>query len=161
MFIGAVILFIIALVISFSIGVEQGKRIASDKTITVKTKPKTDKKTKKKPSDKRKKKTPTSSSKSNTSKRPTQKTATSTLKQAKGKGKYAVQLVVYKDSKYADKEMKYLSSQKYPFFKEKKNGKIIICAGPFETIQEAKQAASKLRPRYKDCFVKLLKRKKK
>ncbi len=75
----------------------------------------------------------------------------------KGNRNYAVQLIVYKSQRYADKEIEWLKANKYPFIKEQKNGKIIISAGPYGK-DEAKFQMQKLRQRYKDCFVKLLKK---
>ncbi len=73
-------------------------------------------------------------------------------------GKYAVQLIVYKSEKYAEKEIAWLKQNKYPFIKKEKNGKIIIYAGPYADKNTAKGQMQKLRARYKDCFVKLLKK---
>ncbi len=158
MFVGAVILFIVGLVLAFSIGVEQGKRISTsdgivkaDKSVVARTEKATQTKERKKRHISSRKAKPKSQKAENTN-------SARTREEGISPGRYAVQLVVYKDNRYAEKELQYLSKQKYPFFKEEKNGKIIICAGPFRTIEEAKKAASRLRSRYKDCFVKLLKK---
>ncbi len=158
MFVGAVILFIIGLVLAFSIGVEQGKRISASDRI-VKTESSAATRTEKATQVKKKKKRYTTSQKAKPKAQKAKDTGSARTREVGiPSGRYAVQLVVYKDKKYAEKELEYLGNQKYPFFKEEKNGKIIICAGPFKTIEEAKKVASRLRSRYKDCFVKLLKK---
>ncbi len=158
MFVGAVIIFIIAVVLAFSIGVEQGKRIARSQVV-VRTAKKEVKEKKSVKESKEVKKPPKAST---TSKREVETKKVTTVqaktRPKKASGKYAVQLVVYKDKRYAQREMEYLKKQKYPFFKEVKNGKIILSAGPFATMEEAKKAEKDLKRRYKDCFIKLIKR---
>ncbi len=155
MFIGAVIIFIIAIVLAFSIGVEQGKRIVHSQLIVKRTVKKEESKERLQLSKEEKSQKSLAKTASNTKQR---------VKPAQGRkskkktGQYAVQLVVYKDKRYAQREMEYLKKQKYPFFKEIKNGKIIISAGPFATMNEAKKAERVLKKRYNDCFIKLIKR---
>ncbi len=157
MFIGAVIIFIIAIVLSFSIGVEQGKHIARSQVVLRRDK---------KGEETAGKKERFGSSKgekfrkvsAKTTSRVKRKIETKQEKIRKKGGRYAVQLVVYKDSRYAQREMDYLKKQKYPFFKEVKGGKITISAGPFSTMDEAKKAEKILKRRYRDCFIKLIKR---
>ncbi len=164
MFIGAVIVFIIAIVLAFSIGVEQGKRIAyfnPDKKASKELKEssvKQVKKVKKRQPHIKKYDTKITKKQKISSKTKPDLSKTTSQSNPSRKKQYAVQLIVYKDLKYAKKELEYLSTQKYPFFKEKKNGKIIIYAGPFSDKQEAQEAMKILRKRYKDCFVRLLKK---
>ncbi len=156
-FIGGVILFIISLILAFSLGVEQGKRIARGSKVVVKkvasAEAKQEIKAPVKKTVSQPKPAPTPKPKPAVS----QPKATTTTS-SKSKKMYAVQLVVYKDKKYAERELKYLKRQKYPFYKEVKNGKIIISAGPFPTLDEAKKAERALKKRYKDCFVKIVRK---
>ncbi len=157
-FIGGVILFIISLILAFSLGVEQGKRIARGSKVVVKkeiasVEAKQEVKAPAKKTASRPKPAPAPKPKPEMS-QPKPTTTTS----SKVKKMYAVQLVVYRDKKYAERELKYLKRQKYPFYKEVKNGKIIISAGPFATLEEAKKAERALKKRYKDCFVKIVRK---
>lgn len=157
MFIGAVIIFIIAVVLSFSIGIEQGKRIACSQVVVRKSKGR---------GESIENGNKFQLSRKEKSRKVSVKRSAKVIQgveaiQNKGKrkgGKYAVQLVVYKDKRYAQREVEYLKKQKYPFFKKVKDGKIIISAGPFANMDEARKAEKDLRRRYKDCFIRLITR---
>ena len=161
-FIGALILFFLLLIFSFSWGVERGKSIVyreiksglhKDLLLSKKTKSQgnlTDNPVHLKKSAQEK-----IAQKAESSAQPKQGKSPSPVV---APGNYAVQLIVYKSQRYAEKEIQWLVSNKYPFIKEQKNGKITISAGPYPTKDEAKKQMSKLRSRYKDCFVKLLKK---
>ncbi len=159
MFIGAVIIFIIGIVLSFSVGVEQGKRIGRSQVVVKEKRSYAGK-----GQNVRKKSGKTLQGSLVKKKQPVNKKVSSPKTELQKKiverksGKYAVQLVVYKNSRYAVREMAYLKKQKYPFFKEEKSGKIILFAGPFSTLEEAKKAEKELKSRYKDCFIKLMKK---
>jgi len=156
-FIGAVILFALLLIFSFSWGIERGKAIVyreikegmhndmiladrSENTVSPVTV---------KPEAKHIEEKPVL---------PQNKKQAKSVASKVQAGRYAVQLIVYKSERYAEKEIEWLKQNKYSFIKKEKNGKIIVSAGPYADKNTAKGQMQKLRARYKDCFVKLLKK---
>ncbi len=161
MFIGWMILFIIGLILSFCLGVAQGRRleklaggyvVENRNDATGRKRYVENEKFYPKSQVTEQKKDVTKKLNGGISQKTGSETSSYRIK------KYAVQLVVYRDERYTKKEIDYLKERKIPFFIQNKNGKIIISAGPFGSRKEAENVSKRLKKRYRDCFVKLVRR---
>jgi hypothetical protein len=71
---------------------------------------------------------------------------------------YQVQLVTYKSERYASEEIDKLKKEGFNPFIEKKGKYRIICVGDFKSNDEAKEILRKLKKKYKDAFIKKIKK---
>jgi len=69
---------------------------------------------------------------------------------------YSIQVATYIKEEIATKEIAKLQEQGYPVSSDKKGKYIIIFVGEFNSTKEAQQTLSSLKKRYKDCFVRRL-----
>ena len=78
--------------------------------------------------------------------------------EAKGvvKSAYTVQVASYKQEKYAQKEAMNLKKTGHEIFVLPKGSHSIVCVGKFSSQTEANNALSRLRSKYKDCLVRRL-----
>lgn len=69
---------------------------------------------------------------------------------------YTVQLASYKTKKFADLEAKTLKEKGLMPFVLCKGNYVILCVGKFSDKEEARNSMSKLKNRYKDCYLRRL-----
>jgi len=72
------------------------------------------------------------------------------------KNAYTVQVASYKQEKYAQKEAMNLKKTGHEIFVLPKGSHSIVCVGKFSSQTEANNAVSRLRSKYKDCLVRRL-----
>ncbi len=70
--------------------------------------------------------------------------------------RYAVQIVTYSTSQLAQRELSRLQQDGERAFLLKRDGHTIVYVGPFDSKTVARDKASSLKERYKDCFLKSL-----
>jgi hypothetical protein len=137
-----IISFIITGIISFSLGVEKGKRLSTLKNSRL------DMALTTQPSDRPmpKNKNPNSViTKENTVKEP----------QPSQKQDYIIQLASYKTKAYAQKEMEFLKKRGFSPSVLSKGNYAVLCVG-FSTRETAQSLLSELKKRYKDCYLRRL-----
>lgn len=67
---------------------------------------------------------------------------------------YTIQVVTYMKPDFAKKEMAFLEQKGYKSSLKRSSGFYVICVGSYDSKEEAISSLKKLRKRYKDCFVK-------
>ena len=132
--ISIVIVFFIVSLISFSLGVERGKRLV------VIVEPKTDK---------------VSTQQAQTPSREIPKPVVP-AEEKKDISKFTVQVATFKTKKYAKKEAERLKKQGLKALIVPKGKHVCVCVGSFSEKQEAKVALSQLKSTYHDCFIRNL-----
>jgi len=71
-------------------------------------------------------------------------------------GNYTIQLASYGKNAYAQAEADRLIKEGYQAFVVQKGKYVILCAGRFATSAAAQEMRTKLRKKYKDCFIRKL-----
>jgi len=69
---------------------------------------------------------------------------------------YTVQVASFKTRKYAEKEALNLKKKGYEIFIVQKGSYLVVCAGKFFEHDEAEGFSTKLKNKYKDCLVRRL-----
>ncbi|MDP8265053.1 MAG: SPOR domain-containing protein [Candidatus Aceula lacicola] len=69
---------------------------------------------------------------------------------------YTVQVASFKTHKYAEKEALSLKKKGYEIFIVQKGSHLVVCAGKFLEHDEAEGFSTKLKNKYKDCLVRRL-----
>ena len=72
------------------------------------------------------------------------------------RSRYAVQVVSFSRPQLAKMEMNRLQSRGERAFLVARQGRMVVCVGPFPSKGNASEKVSLLRPRYQDCFVRML-----
>ena len=75
---------------------------------------------------------------------------------AGARGRYAVQVVSFKQPRRAQQEMQQLQGRGERAFLVMRNGVTVVYVGPFPTKAHARDKSVSLKPRYEDCFVRTL-----
>jgi len=133
---------ILAIIFSFSLGVEKGKRMNSNKVAKRSIDARADQGVK----------IPTAES----VKQPIKKTDKSLKKRKTLIGKYAVLVATYKKNSYAEKEAQRLKKEGYETTVVPRGKFIELCVGSFNNRSQAEIARRKLRERYHDCLIRRL-----
>lgn len=138
--ISIIIVFFISSLISFSLGVEKGKRFATNKTQPrkIKAQPK-----KSIPTDK----SPAANFEEKEENR---------LEKKNDAYEYTVQVATFKTEAYAKKEAERLEKQGVKALIVPRGDFVFVCVGKFTQKQEADPTLNQLRKRYQDCFVRRL-----
>jgi cell division septation protein DedD len=71
-------------------------------------------------------------------------------------GNYTIQLASYGKNSYAQAEADRLIKEGYQAFVVQKGKYVILCAGRFATSAVAQETRTRLRKKYKDCFIRKL-----
>jgi cell division septation protein DedD len=70
---------------------------------------------------------------------------------------YAIQVVAYTKTKFAQRELNTLLGRGEPaFLMERNDGRMVLCIGPFPSRERASVTLSRVKPRYQDCFIRTL-----
>ncbi len=75
---------------------------------------------------------------------------------AQGSGRYTIQVASFKTSSLAQKEAKELEKRGFSTIVSSKGKYVILCVGNFGDREEAKTTLSKLKKKYEDCFIRRL-----
>ena len=75
---------------------------------------------------------------------------------AAGKSRYAIQLVAFSKPRLAKKELDRLQATGERAFLVMRQGRTVVCAGPFPSKTHAAEKLTNLKPKYQDCFIKTL-----
>lgn len=78
-------------------------------------------------------------------------------KEEKKESEYIIQLVTYLKEKIAIEEVEKLKKEGYPVYVSKKGEYTVILLGGFKNQEEAQKNMQILRKKYKDCFIRRLK----
>jgi len=148
------IILIMAVIFSFSVGVEKGKKIVTTQPNTFKQDNAELTGHKDKPSNRIKPFLKESSQVS--TEQAAVKKAPQATKEILVKNAYTIQVASYKQEKYAQKEAGTLKKTGHQTFVLPKGSHSIVCVGKFSSQAEAKNALSRLRNKYKDCLVRRL-----
>ena len=70
--------------------------------------------------------------------------------------RYAIQVVTYSQPQLAQQELQRLQARGERAFLLKRDGRTIVCVGPFPSPDHASHKLTALRTRYQDCFIKTL-----
>lgn len=150
------IVFVMAVVLFFSFGVERGKQIVKGAlaeppaTITVLSTPE-------KPSGKVAERSlaPAESTNAQKNTAPAAANATPSLEK-KEKATFTIQVASFKEKGKAQMEAKRLKSKGYEIFVLPKGKHSIVCIGKFAIKDEAAEFSNKLKSKYNDCLVRRL-----
>ncbi len=148
----------LAIIVSFSIGVEKGKRVASAQPVAVARKIAVQPVVADQPVEKRKAIQPQAPAAVAVDVQETV-SASKQMPQAlveASENFYTVQLASFVSKKYAEKEAAALEKKGYETFVVSKGKHVIVCVGRFVDSQAAKTFLGKLKDKYKDCLVRRL-----
>jgi cell division septation protein DedD len=84
------------------------------------------------------------------------KPSSSPTKKAPAKSRYAVQVVTYAKTQFAQAELKRLQQKGEAAFLVMRQGHTVLYVGPFPSHEDARAKVTTLKTRYRDCFVKTL-----
>ncbi|HOD12407.1 MAG TPA: SPOR domain-containing protein [Candidatus Omnitrophota bacterium] len=149
----------LAIIVSFSVGVEKGKRVASAQPVAVARKIAVQPVVADQPVEKRKAIQPQIPAASVADVRETASAPEDKMPQALVEAPqnfYTIQLASFVSKKYAEKEAAALEKKGYETFVVSKGKHIIVCVGRFVDSQAAKTFLGKLKDKYKDCLVRRL-----
>ena len=163
----AAIVLLFFLVLAFSLGVERGKKIASNRIPPESTEAQNDEKMSSDQAAAPAEKTAALEventnmiiAQAESETEPAEKDASESgqnVSAAAQSAKYTVQVIAYTNQSRAERELEKLKKSGYEAFIISGNKYHIICIGRYPSRQEAKKACSKFDEMYKGCFVKEL-----